>query len=93
MRFLEETLCQVFSQFYILDHFDESLYGEHAAKKPKMIKQSPDNTFDNITSMTGSIPSPVASQMSNMSTPNKLVNSTNGHDRSTKVKGFKVHPN
>ncbi|XP_056170193.1 chromatin modification-related protein EAF1 B-like isoform X3 [Syzygium oleosum] len=61
-----------------------------SAKKPKMIKQSPDNTFDNITSVTGSIPSPVASQMSNMSTPNKLVNSTNGHDRSTKVKGFKM---
>lgn len=61
-----------------------------SAKKPKMIKRSPDNTFDNITSMTGSIPSPVASQMSNMSTPNKLVNSTNSHDRSRKVKGFKV---
>ncbi|KAF8031584.1 hypothetical protein BT93_D0719 [Corymbia citriodora subsp. variegata] len=70
------------------NHYFES--NRTNAKKPKMIKQSSDNTFDNITSMTGSIPSPVASQMSNMSTANKLVNSTNGHDRSRKVKGFKI---
>ncbi|XP_048137767.1 chromatin modification-related protein EAF1 B-like isoform X3 [Rhodamnia argentea] len=70
------------------NHYFES--NRTSAKKPKMMKRSPDNTFDNIMSMTGSIPSPVASQMSNMSAPNKLANLSNGRDRSRKVKGFKM---
>lgn len=54
------------------------------------MKQSLDNTFDNITPMSGSIPSPVASQMSNMSNPNKFIKLIGGRDRGRKVKALKV---
>lgn len=50
-----------------------------------------DNTFDNVAPMSGSIPSPVASQMSNMSNPNKIIRMISGRDRgSRKAKGLKV---
>lgn len=49
-----------------------------------------DNSFENITSMTGSIPSPAASQMSNMSNPNKFIRLIGGRDRGRKVKTLKV---
>ncbi|GAV70699.1 HSA domain-containing protein/Myb_DNA-bind_6 domain-containing protein [Cephalotus follicularis] len=65
------------------------LYLQHNTKKPKIMKQSLDNTFDNMTA-TGSIPSPVASQMSNMSNPNKLIKLIGGRDRGRKVKGLKM---
>uniref|UniRef100_A0A2P2MU04 Chromatin modification-related protein EAF1 B-like n=1 Tax=Rhizophora mucronata TaxID=61149 RepID=A0A2P2MU04_RHIMU len=49
------------------------LDGLHAAKKPKTMNQSLDNTYDNMGTMTGSIPSPATSQMSNMSYTNRLI--------------------
>ncbi|KAK2649152.1 hypothetical protein Ddye_016641 [Dipteronia dyeriana] len=80
-------------------HFDSNgtggLYGQHNAKKPKIMKQSLDTTFDNITPMTGSIPSPAASQMSNMSNPTKFIKLIGGRDRGRKAKALKMsagHP-
>ncbi|KAM7270143.1 hypothetical protein ACFE04_029357 [Oxalis oulophora] len=75
-------------------HFESNgssgLYGQHCAKKPKMMKQQVDSSFDNVTPIMGSIPSPAASQMSNMPNPNKLIKLISGRDRSRKVKGLKV---
>ncbi|KAM4070610.1 hypothetical protein ACB094_12G178000 [Castanea mollissima] len=75
-------------------HFESNgnsgLYGQPNAKKPKIMKQSLDNTFDNITPMSGSIPSPVASQMSNMSNPNKFIKLIGGRDRGRKAKALKM---
>ncbi|CAK9168478.1 unnamed protein product [Ilex paraguariensis] len=67
-----------------------SLFGQHIVKKPKIVKQSLDNSFDNSTPMVGSIPSPAASQMSNMSNPNKFIKMLGGRDRGRKAKGLKV---
>lgn len=55
-------------------------------KKPKMMRQSLDNSFDNLTLMAGSIPSPVASQMSNMSNPNKFMRMLDGRKKAKAVK-------
>ncbi|KAK6937645.1 hypothetical protein RJ641_031153 [Dillenia turbinata] len=66
------------------------LFGQHTAKKPKIIKQPPDNSVDHVTPITGSIPSPVASQMSNMSNPNKIMRIIGGRDRGRKLKVIKV---
>ncbi|CBI37340.3 unnamed protein product, partial [Vitis vinifera] len=75
-------------------HFESNgssgLFGQHNSKKPKIIKHSVDNTFDNITPMSGSIPSPVASQMSNMSNPNKIIRMIGVRDRGRKAKGLKL---
>ncbi|KAM7496219.1 hypothetical protein LguiA_020633 [Lonicera macranthoides] len=62
------------------------LFGQHVMKKPKMMRQSLDNSFDNLTPMAGSIPSPVASQMSNMSNPNKLMKVLVGRRKAKAVK-------
>lgn len=70
--------------------FFVGLYGQHNAKKPKILKQSLDNTYDCITPMTGSIPSPVASQMSNMTNPSKFIKLIGGRDRGRKAKSLKV---
>lgn len=80
----------MFFIFSIYKCFSEGLYGQPNAKKPKMMKQSLDNTFDNITPMSGSVPSPVASQMSNMSNPNKFIKLIGGRDRGRKAKALKV---
>ncbi|XP_029125967.1 chromatin modification-related protein EAF1 A-like [Cajanus cajan] len=40
--------------------------------------------------MTNSIPSPAASQMSNMSNPNKFIKIISGRDRSQKAKALKI---
>ncbi|XVF81191.1 hypothetical protein PTKIN_Ptkin15bG0136800 [Pterospermum kingtungense] len=73
-------------------HFDSNgtsgLYGQHNAKKPKIMKQQPDNAFDVVAS--GSIPSPVASQMSNMSNPSKIIRLIHGRDRGRKAKTPKI---
>ena len=69
----------------------EGLFGQHIMKKPKLMKQLLVNSFDNLTPMAGSITSPVASQMSNMSSPNKLIKILAGRDRERKAKSFKVH--
>lgn len=70
--------------------FFVGLYGQHNAKKPKISKQSLDNTYDGMTPMTGSLPSPVASQMSNMTNPSKLIKLIGGRDRGRKAKSLKV---
>ncbi|XP_039032556.1 chromatin modification-related protein EAF1 B-like isoform X1 [Hibiscus syriacus] len=73
-------------------HFDPNgtsvLYGQHNATKLKVIKQQPDNAFD--INPSGSIPSPVGSQMSNMSNPNKIIRLSHGRDRVRKVKTPKM---
>ncbi|XP_038877294.1 chromatin modification-related protein EAF1 B-like [Benincasa hispida] len=66
------------------------LHGQHNAKKPKLMKQSIDNTFDNINPVSGSIPSPVASQVSNMSNTNRIIRLIGGRDRSRKAKAVKM---
>nr|XP_008372482.2 chromatin modification-related protein EAF1 B-like isoform X1 [Malus domestica]XP_017187926.2 chromatin modification-related protein EAF1 B-like isoform X1 [Malus domestica]XP_028958333.1 chromatin modification-related protein EAF1 B-like isoform X1 [Malus domestica]XP_028958334.1 chromatin modification-related protein EAF1 B-like isoform X1 [Malus domestica] len=66
------------------------LYGQHTAKKPKILKQSLDNTYDSITPMPGSNPSPVASQMSNMSNTSKFIKLIGGRDRGRKTKSLKM---
>lgn len=71
--------------------FFEGLCGQPNAKKPKIIRQSLDNPFDNIVPMTNSIPSPAASQMSNMSNPNKFIKIISGRDRGRKAKALKVN--
>ncbi|XP_022728005.1 chromatin modification-related protein EAF1 B-like isoform X2 [Durio zibethinus] len=69
-------------------HFDSNgtsgLYGQHNVKKPKITKQQTDNAFDITPS--GSIPSPVGSQMSNMSNPNKIIRVIHSRDRNRKAK-------
>lgn len=60
-------------------------------KKPKITRQVQDNSFDNIAPIGGSAPSPVASQMSNMSNSNKFVKMLGGRDRGRKSKVLKVH--
>ncbi|MBA0560428.1 hypothetical protein Golob_017327, partial [Gossypium lobatum] len=73
-------------------HFDSNgssvLYGQQNAKKLKLMKQQPDNAFD--INPSGSIPSPVGSQMSNMSNPNKIIRLIHGRDRGRKAKTFKM---
>ncbi|CAH8378414.1 unnamed protein product [Eruca vesicaria subsp. sativa] len=53
-------------------------------KKQKTVKQSLENSFYNT------IPSPAASQMSNMSNPNKFLKFIGGRDRGRKLKGLKI---
>ncbi|KAL1200409.1 Chromatin modification-related protein EAF1 A [Cardamine amara subsp. amara] len=53
-------------------------------KKQKTAKQSMENNFDSA------IPSPAASQMSNMSNPNKFIKFFGGRDRGRKIKGLKI---
>ncbi|KAI9108128.1 hypothetical protein K1719_021001 [Acacia pycnantha] len=73
-------------------HFDPNsgLYAQHIAKKPKTMKLTLDNTYDNIPTMNGSIPSPAASQMSNMSNQSKLIKIISGRDRGRKAKSLKI---
>ncbi|XP_016650804.1 PREDICTED: chromatin modification-related protein EAF1 B-like isoform X1 [Prunus mume] len=75
-------------------HFESNgtigLYGQHIAKKPKILKQSLDNTYDSMTPMAGSVPSPVASQMSNMSNTSKFIKLIGGRDRGRKTKSLKM---
>ncbi|XP_015892402.3 chromatin modification-related protein EAF1 B isoform X2 [Ziziphus jujuba] len=76
------------------NHFESNgtsgLYVQHSAKKPKILKQPVENTFDNITTMTGSIPSPVASQ-NNMSNTSKFIKLIGGRDRGRKAKSLKTY--
>ncbi|XP_027336682.1 chromatin modification-related protein EAF1 B-like [Abrus precatorius] len=75
-------------------HFESNgnsgLYGQHNVKKPKIMKQSLDNPLDNVAPMTNSIPSPAASQMSNMSNPNKFIKIISARDRGRKAKAVKI---
>lgn len=75
------------------NNFDmNGLYGPHSAKKQKTTKQLVENNFDMAIPHTGSIPSPAASQMSNMSNPNKSIKFIGGRDRGRKIKGLKISP-
>ncbi|XP_029127564.1 chromatin modification-related protein EAF1 B isoform X2 [Cajanus cajan] len=66
------------------------LHGRLSLKKPKILTPSLENPLDNIVPMTNSIPSPAASQMSNMSNPNKFIKIISGRDRSRKAKALKI---
>ncbi|XP_068479733.1 chromatin modification-related protein EAF1 B-like isoform X5 [Phaseolus vulgaris] len=71
-------------------HFESNgLYGQHNGKKPKIMRPL-DNPLDNIVPLTNSIPSPAASQMSNLSTPNKFIKIISGRDRGRKAKSLKI---
>ncbi|CAH2052616.1 unnamed protein product [Thlaspi arvense] len=75
------------------NHFDmNGLYGPHSAKKQKTTKQLVENNFDSANALAGSVPSPAASQMSNMSNPNKSIKFFGGRDRARKLKGLKISP-
>ncbi|KAB2071196.1 hypothetical protein ES319_A08G206200v1 [Gossypium barbadense] len=73
-------------------HFDSNgtsgLYGQHNAKKLKIMKHQPDSAYD-ITP-NGSIPSPVGSQMSNMPNPSKIIRLIHGSDKGRKAKTPKM---
>lgn len=69
----------------------KGLSGEPNSKKPKLLRQSQDNSFDNLPSSALSVPSPVGSQMSNMSNPSKFIKMLGGRDRGRKPKLLKVH--
>ncbi|KAL0460468.1 UNVERIFIED_CONTAM: Chromatin modification-related protein EAF1 B [Sesamum latifolium] len=66
------------------------LLGQPMIKKPKTMRQSQDNSFENVAPIGGSVPSPVASQMSNMSNPNKFIKILGGRDRGRKPKVLKM---
>ncbi|PON70810.1 Octamer-binding transcription factor [Parasponia andersonii] len=72
------------------NHFESNgtsdLYVQHNAKKPKLSKHSLENTFDNVTTMAGSVPSPVAS----MSNSSKFIKLMGGRDRGRKAKLLKM---
>lgn len=68
----------------------EGLFGQHIMKKSKIMQQLLDNSSDNIAPTGGSVPSPVASQMSNMPNPNKFIKILGGRDQSRKAKMLKV---
>ncbi|CAA7398544.1 unnamed protein product [Spirodela intermedia] len=70
--------------------FSAALHGQYAAKKPKLLKQLPDASPETITPVSGSLPSPAASQMSSMSNTNKLIKMIASRDRSRKSKGLKM---
>ncbi|EHA8592292.1 putative Chromatin modification-related protein EAF1 A [Cocos nucifera] len=71
-------------------HENTVIYGQHAAKKPKLLKQLPETSPEAFTPVTGSMPSPVASQMSNMSNTNKLIRIIANRDRGRKCKTSKM---
>nr|GMD28014.1 chromatin modification-related protein EAF1 B-like isoform X1 [Ipomoea batatas] len=66
------------------------LFGQHIPKKPKIMRQSLESSFDNISPISGSVPSPAASQMSNMPSSNKFTRMLTGRDLSRKAKSLKM---
>ncbi|URD79467.1 HSA [Musa troglodytarum] len=67
------------------------VYGQHAAKKPKLLKQPLEASLEALTPpVASSLPSPVDSQMSNMSNSNKLVKLIANRDRVRKSKALKM---
>ncbi|MCD9643581.1 hypothetical protein HAX54_031183, partial [Datura stramonium] len=66
------------------------LFGQHITKKPKMMRQSLENSFENVVPVGGFVPSPAASQMSNMSNPNKLMRMLSGRDQGRRGKTLKM---
>ncbi|XP_073272845.1 chromatin modification-related protein EAF1 B-like isoform X1 [Primulina huaijiensis] len=58
----------------------------------KSIQPSQDGSFDNTSTVAGHVPSPVASQMSNMYHPNKFYKMLGGRERGRKAKTLKMPP-
>ncbi|KAF9596422.1 hypothetical protein IFM89_010686, partial [Coptis chinensis] len=69
--------------------FSFCVFDQHATKRPKILKKLQD-TSESITPVAGTVPSPVASQMSNMSNPNKFMKMITGRDRGRKTKALKT---
>ncbi|XP_042427654.1 chromatin modification-related protein EAF1 B-like isoform X1 [Zingiber officinale] len=67
-----------------------TVFGQHAAKKPKVLKQMIEGSPDGLIPFAGSLPSPVASQMSNMSNSNKLLKIIASRDRARKCTTLKM---
>ena len=63
---------------------------QQATKKPKILKQLSETSPEALVPLSGPIPSPVASQMSNMSNSNKLTKVIPNRDRGRKSKALKV---
>lgn len=68
---------------------NNGVFGPHATKRPKISKQMQDTSESNGP-LNGLVPSPVASQMSNMSNPNKFMKMIAGRDRGRKAKALKM---
>ncbi|MCL7026019.1 hypothetical protein MKW94_030186 [Papaver nudicaule] len=62
--------------------------GQHVQKKLKMIKH--DTSVENVNLLIGSIPSPVASQVSNLANPNKHLKMHLAQNRGRKPKGVQM---
>lgn len=87
---VEYLLNTSFIVSYVLSLSYEGLLGQPIAKKPKLMRQH-DNSYDNIPPSGGSVASPVGSQISNMSNPNKFIKMLGGRDRGRKAKAIKVY--
>ncbi|XP_051224686.1 chromatin modification-related protein EAF1 B isoform X3 [Lolium perenne] len=61
----------------------------HASKKIKLLHPAPDISLDALTPV-GPLASPVASQMSNMVNPTKIIKIITNRDRGRKSKGLKM---
>ncbi|XP_020270313.1 chromatin modification-related protein EAF1 B-like isoform X2 [Asparagus officinalis] len=66
------------------------IYGQHAAKKPKLLKQLTYPAQEAIMPATGSVSSPVASQTSNMSSQYKFIKIITNRDQGKKSKTTKM---
>lgn len=82
------VLLSIFCIFDLLQSV--GLHLQHGGKKPKISKPPFENTFDNMAAVTGSVPSPVASQ-NNMSHTNKILKLFRGQDKGQKAKSLKVN--
>lgn len=63
--------------------------GQHTSKKTKLLHQAPDISLEALTPV-GALASPVASQMSNMVNPTKIIKIITNRDRGRKTKGMKM---
>jgi hypothetical protein len=61
--------------------------GQHAAKKPKLTNQLPDMSLEALT-LIGPVASPVASQMSNMANPTKVIKISTRGRKNKELKVF-----
>uniref|UniRef100_A0A7N0U951 Uncharacterized protein n=1 Tax=Kalanchoe fedtschenkoi TaxID=63787 RepID=A0A7N0U951_KALFE len=69
---------------------NNGLFGHHRNKKFRLSKQTLENVLDNGAPTMGSMPSPVASQMSNMSNANEYKKMIVNRDRLRKAKATKL---
>jgi hypothetical protein len=69
--------------------FFTAVNGQHASKKTKLLHQAPDISLEALTPV-GPLASPVASQMSNMGNPTKIIKIITNRDRGRKTKAVKV---